>query len=114
MNELLEPWLKVDLGEGAFQALLGLAFVFAGILILVCIFTLFGFIMKKINERRANAVKSEPSRIPVAQPVGEENGDEIPDEVVAAIMAALMSYYQKENVRCDFVVRRIKRIEGVR
>ena len=109
MRNLLDAWFKIDLGEGAFKAVLGLAFVFAGILVLVGIFTLLGFVMKKINERREKS--GETSVAPAVRSAAEKQEDEIPPEVVAAITAALMSYYQKENVKCDFVVKRIKRIE---
>ncbi|MDE7076572.1 MAG: hypothetical protein K2O62_04550, partial [Clostridia bacterium] len=37
-------------------------------------------------------------------------GDEIPDEVKAAIIAAIMAYYQEKEEKCQFTVKRIKRL----
>ncbi len=36
--------------------------------------------------------------------------DEVSPEVCAAIMAAIMAYYEQEKPKCEFVVRRIKRL----
>ena len=106
MANLLDGWLKVDLGEGAFYALLGFLFVFVGILILVVIFTLLGMVMKRLNGKTKKDVEAPPVFSPV-----EKTESGISPETVAAITAAIMCYYQKENIKCDFVVRRIKRIE---
>ena len=107
MANLLDGWLKVDLGEGAFYALLGFVFVLVGILVLVAIFTLLGAVMKRLNEKQT---KKSAEEVPAAD-LTEKTEDGISPETIAAITAAIMCYYQKENVKCDFVVRRIKRIE---
>jgi hypothetical protein len=39
-----------------------------------------------------------------------ENEEELSDEVVAVITAAIAAYYQKENKKCEFTVKRIKRV----
>ena len=36
--------------------------------------------------------------------------DEITEETVAIITAAIMAYYEKNNPKCEFTVKRIKRI----
>ena len=36
--------------------------------------------------------------------------EEIDEETVAVIMAALMAYYEKNNPKCAFTVKRIKRV----
>ncbi len=111
MLNLLDGWLKVDLGEGAFYAVLGFAFVLVGIIVLIAIFTLLGFLMKKLNERAA--AKKNTDNSPAVQSAGtyaSSDPKDFSEETVAALMAALMAYYQNENAKCDFVVRRIKRL----
>ncbi len=107
MENLLEPWFKMNVGEGAFYALFGLVFVIAGIALLVLVLMLIGFIMKKVaaKKEKKTAVPASPSL-----PTAEIQDDGVSPETVAVITAALMSYYRKENAKCDFVVRRIKRL----
>ena len=106
MKNLLDAWFKMNVGEGAFYALFGLVFVVVGITLLVLILMLIGFIMKKMNAR-----KKETPTVSAALPPKERTDDDgVSPEVVAAITAALMCYFQKENAKCDFVVRRIKRL----
>jgi hypothetical protein len=38
------------------------------------------------------------------------NEDELSDEVIAVITAAIAAYYQQENKKCEFTVKRIKRL----
>ncbi len=81
INSILSDWFKLNVGDGAFYAIFGFLFVFAGIALLVVIFTVLGVIMKGISP-----------------------------EVVAAITAAIMAVYEGENAKCDFIVKRIKRL----
>ena len=60
-------------------------------------------------------LKSEPVKkpAPVVSPkpqVKQEQTDELSEETVAVITAAIMAYYQKTNPKCEFTVKRIKRI----
>ena len=105
LNALL-GWFKYNVGDGAFYALFGLIFVILGITLLVLIFTGLGGAMKRINARKAKA--AAPKQETPAAPSAPEDG--VSPEVVAAITAALMAYYEEEQVKCDFVVKRIKRI----
>ena len=108
MKNLLDAWFKMNVGEGAFYAVFGLVFVIVGIALLVLVLMLIGRTMNGWTARR------EEKKAPSAAPPSFElmpTSDEVPPEVVAVIMAALMSYYQTENTACDFVVRRIKRVE---
>ncbi len=100
-------WIKVDLGEGAFYAAFGFVFVFLGILLLVAFFTLLGLVMKKINERKQRKEEAAIPKIPAPASAAEEG---IPPEVVAAITAAIAVYTAGERQKCDFVVRKIRRI----
>ena len=100
---------SIGAGEGAFYSLIGFVFVFLGITLLILIFMLFGMIMKRINERGEKKRAEAQAKAVMEAPAVPEEG-EIPPEVVAAISAALYAYYEREQVKCDFVVRRIKRI----
>ena len=98
--------IKVDLGEGAFYAVFGFLFVFVGIALLIAIFAALGFLMKRSNGRKR---KDEVRQSAVAtEPMNAEEG--IPPETVAVIAAALAAYYEAAPQKCDFVVRRIKRL----
>ena len=108
LTNLLDGWFKFNVGEGAFYSVFGFVFVFLGIAVLILIFTLLGIIMKKVNERKAKK-KTEGQQKPAAAPAPEAE-DGITPETVAVITAALMAYYEQENVPCDFVVRRIKKL----
>ncbi len=100
----------VNLGEAALYALIGFLVVFAGISFLILIVWLVGKLMAKTNDflkskKEDPIVKKELERVPA--PVQSE---EIDEETVAVIMAALMAYYEKNNPKCEFTVKRIKRI----
>lgn len=109
MTDLLLAWFKYDIGEGAFDAVFGYLFVFLGIALLVTIFTIFGIVMRKVNGRKPKKKKVKDHEIVFPRQTEEEEG-EIPEEVVAVIMAAISAVYEGENTKCDFVVRRIKRL----
>lgn len=111
--DLLDGWFQFDVGEGAFFAIFGLVFVVLGITLLVLILAGIGKIMSAINERRAKkaeiaSLDETPAAPKAAGPAEQENG--VSPEEIAAITAALMAYYTAEQTKCDFVVRRIKRL----
>ena len=95
-----------------FYALLGFAFVLMGITLLILIFTGIGKIMKKVNarkiteERERKKEKHASQHAPAVQ--AEEEG--VSPELIAVISAAIAAYYEGTQQKCDFVVRRIKRI----
>ncbi len=95
-----------NIGDILFQAALGFLFVFAGITVLILIFTLLGKVMKSTNKKKKTP-KKEPKAEEVTLPQAAEEG--ISPETVAVITAAIASYMRKET-SCDFVVRRIKRL----
>lgn len=110
LNNLL-GWFKFDVGEGAFYALFGFLVVFAGIVILILLFTALGKIMKEASKPRAlrKPKKKEKEEKPSAEvPAVAEEG--VTPELVAVISAAVAAYYEGENVKCDFIVRRIKKL----
>ena len=105
LYSLLNQYRAVGIGEAALYALLGFAVVFLGIAFLIFVVWLVGKIMVAVEKKPGKTKKVEPA--PVAQPVSE---DELSDETVAVIMGALMAYYQANNPKCEFKVKRIKRI----
>lgn len=104
-----------NFGEAALYALIGFVVVFVGIIIIIGIIWLVGLIMRKTNnlefltkkrEKKAKADKKE--EVPAVATTSDN--DDIPDEVKAAIVAAIMAYYQESEEKCEFTVKRIKRI----
>ncbi len=110
MLNLLDGWFKLNPGEGAFYSIFGFIFVFFGIVVLILIFTLLGFLMKKINER---GKKQKQGKAESALPSEEKKSapeEGISPEVIAAIAAAVAAYCEESGGKCDFVVKRIKKI----
>ena len=108
INSILSDWFKLNVGDGAFYAIFGFLFVFAGIALLVVIFTVLGVLMKKMNARKPKKKKIKTKKEEPVQTKVEDEG--ISPEVVAAITAAIMAVYEGENAKCDFIVKRIKRL----
>lgn len=118
-TRLPENYYFDNLGEAALYALIGLLVVFVGILIIIGIIWLVGLIMRKTNNLEFLTKKREkkPKAKKRGKVVEEETpqvvdggSDDIPDEVKAAIVAAIMAYYQDKEEKCQFTVKRIKRI----
>ena len=105
LYSLLNQYRAVGIGEAALYALLGFAVVFLGISFLIFVVWLVGKIMVAVEKKPVKTKKVEPA--PATQAVSE---DELSDETVAVIMGALMAYYQANNPKCEFKVKRIKRI----
>ena len=105
------------LGEALIYALIGFVVVFLGIVLIIFIIWLIGLILRKTNNLAfLNKLNFKNKFKKKGQVVEQKNSaekadDEIPDEVKAAIVAAIMAYYDNEKPECEFVVRRIKRIE---
>lgn len=95
-----------DFSEALVYALIGIGIVFIGIAIIVFILWLVGIIMKKTKGIELFKKKNRVQEVSVA----ESSDGDIPDEVKVAIMAAIMAYYSQENPKCEFKVKRIKRI----
>lgn len=109
LMNLLDGWFKYDLGEGAFYAVFGFVFVFFGIALLILLFAALGKIMD-VAAHRKKTKKAATAEIPAPVVPAEENGDAVSPEVVAAITAALTAFYEEERVKCEFVVKRIRKI----
>lgn len=112
--------------ESLIYALIGFLVVIAGICILIGIIWLLGLLMRKTNnlafltERKSrkqagkkaeNQAKQEQNA-ESTEKLAEDSAleDDIPDEVKAAIIAAIMAYYSEQENKCEFTVKRIKRL----
>jgi sodium pump decarboxylase gamma subunit len=107
LNSLLA---KTSIPEAALYAVLGFAIVFLGISFLILVVGLVGKVMNKTKAtpkaKETQAVKEE---IATSLAVSKET-EEISEETIAVITAAIMAYYQQTQQKCEFTVKRIKRI----
>ena len=99
-----DPTRMVTISKSALYALLGFLVTFVGITLLIAIIWLVGKGMK------GNAVPNSVSIKANKPTIVKETVEYIDEETVAVIMAALTAYYQNENPKCEFRVKRIKRM----
>lgn len=111
-----DPFRAVEIGEASLYALLGFAVVFVGILFLIFIVWATGKIIsgfegkvQKNKEKAKQKAKAEENSVEENTAILSQT-NEIDEETVAIITAAIMAYYQKNNPKCEFTVRRIKKI----
>lgn len=99
--------------EALVYALIGFVIVFVGIAIIIAVIWLIGLLMRKTNNLAflTNIGKKKKAQLESSvQPQTAVQNEDIPDEVKAAIVAAIMAYYESEQPKCEFKVKRIKRI----
>ncbi len=105
---------SLNIGEACIYALVGFIIVFVGILLIILIIWLIGLLMRKTDNlaflSNIGKKKKGAAVTPVTEEVTQDSGDGVPDEVKAAIIAAIMAYYSEEAPKCEFKVKRIKRI----
>lgn len=101
-----DPYRSVGIGEAALYALLGFVVVFVGIAFLIFVVWLVGKIMTAVQNKPIKQKKTQREETAASVPENEE----ISEETIAVITAALMAYYEKNNSKCEFNVKRIKRI----
>ncbi len=119
-TSLPEGYQKIGVGEALVDALLGFIVVFIGIAFLIGVIWLVGFCMRKATgtgdgakgaaspvTEKEKAV-TRPDQAVVLPAAGAE--EELSEEMVAVITAALMAYYAKETPKCEFTVKRIRKI----
>ena len=105
------------ISEALIYALIGFVVVFIGIVLIIFIIWLIGLILRKTNNLEFLSKLSIKGKLKKKKPIENQSNitvteDEgISDEVKAAIVAAIMAYYDDEKPDCEFIVRRIKRIE---
>ncbi len=104
---LPEGYQKIPVSLSALYALIGFVLVFAGITLLILVVWAVG----KIIHRNQAPMQTQQREVKaVQQEVAVADSNEINEETVAVIMAALTAYYQTNNPKCEFTVKRIKRI----
>ena len=107
-SSLPEGYVEATIGESALYALLGYLVVFAGISFLILVVWLVGKLMAKI-EGGLKQTKQEMV-VPTTPVAPTTQSEEVDEETIAVIMAALMAYYEKNNPKCEFTIKRIKKV----
>lgn len=97
-------------GWGIFTFILGIVVVFAGMALLVLLVSAVAkiFAAKKV-ENKGDEDEQEEGVQPSITNI--DDGD-IPENVKAAIIAAVIAYYQGEDKKHEFVVRKIKKLNN--
>ena len=106
LDLLAKEVVFVDVGTAALYALIGYLVVFLGISLLVLVVWLLGLGFKHLPQKFQKKVKVEKTVEAVQTPMQVEALD---DQTVAVITAAIAAYYQKQQVPCEFVIKKIKR-----
>ena len=106
-NILTNKTITATVPEASLYALIGFIVVFLGIAFLIFIIWMVGKLMNSMQKTTASEVKSTVE--PVAAPIPTQS-DEVDEETVAVIMAALTAYYETNYPKCEFTVKRIKRV----
>jgi Na+-transporting methylmalonyl-CoA/oxaloacetate decarboxylase gamma subunit len=106
---LPEGYQKVSIGTSALYALIGYAVVFAGIAFLIFIVWLVGKIVSKPKAVPQKTVTNDEPALKLPTKTTDSD-EEVDEETVAAIMAVLMAYYETNYPKCEFTVKRIKRV----
>ena len=108
-SALPEGYQEVSIGTASLYALIGFLVVFAGIAFLIFVVWLVGQLMAKASstQKPIKEKVEEKADIPVQSPPKTE---EIDEETVAVMMAALTAYYETNYPKCEFTVKRIKRM----
>ena len=102
----------IPISEAVLYAILGFMVVFLGIVFLIFVVWLVGKFMskgKKEEKTEKPIAKKEKQEVSSSLAVADAT-EEITEETIAVITAAIMAYYQKNNPKCEFTVKRIKRI----
>ena len=99
----------VAIPEALLYALIGFLVVFAGIAFLIAVVWAVG----KVLDAKKGEINTKPQPVAPTQPkttAPAMEEDAVDDETIAVIMAALMAFYQTNNPKCEFIVKRIKKI----
>ncbi len=109
LAEAVDKKRAVPVGEATLYALLGFLTVFVGIALLIFIVWLVGKIMTKLSASNGKTKEIKPVGS-VETPIVSAGEEEISEETIAAITAVIMAYYQEEQPKCEFRVKRIKKV----
>ena len=111
-DTLPEGGVQATFLESVLYAIMGYLVVFAGIAFLILVVWLVGKLMTKtggvkLRKGKKTVVENTPS--PVAEVLPEQS-EEVDEETIAVIMAALTAYYEKNDPKCEFTIKRIKKV----
>ncbi len=101
---------KPEISEVLLYALIGFLVVFMGIAFLVFMVWLVGELMKKAKNKASEKPTKPVQELPKEKIEISKQSDEVDEETLAVIMAAIMAFYQANNPKCEFTVKRIKRV----
>ncbi|MBR3928502.1 MAG: OadG family protein [Clostridia bacterium] len=111
MSEILS-----NLGYGAVVAIIGLAVVFVGLILIIASIYAISWVLKKLTGgKKEKAPKAEPAPVPapVAAPAVEPADEEIEvtddNELIAVIAAAIAAM---DGGSKPFVIRSVRRVAG--
>ena len=113
---LLDTALKtreIPLSEAFLYGILGFMVVIVGIAFLIFVVWAVGKFMSKDSPKSEKTTKTkveEKEEVITPSLAVSDATEEITEEMIAVFTAAIMSYYQKNNPKCEFTVKRIKRI----
>lgn len=110
---MLEKLLS-NLGYGAVVAVIGLAVVFLGLVLIIASIYAISWVLKKLTgEKKEKAPKAEEAPAPVSAPAAEPVVEEIAvtddNELIAVITAAIAAM---DGGNKNFVVRSVRRVSG--
>ena len=104
-------WYFDNIPEALVYALIGFLVVFVGIILIIFVIWLVGVLMRKFDTKaQPETAVVEVKEPPVSVAPTAQASDDISDEIKVAIMAAVMAYYQEQELKCEFTVKRIRRI----
>lgn len=99
-------------GWGVFTFILGMVVVFLGMALLVLFVSgVAKLFSAKKKENKGDDEESEQEEVMQTSLPDVDDGD-IPENVKAAIIAAVIAYYQGEDKKHEFVVRKIKKLNN--
>ncbi len=110
MNLLVQEGFPTyaSIPEVLLYALIGFGVVFVGIAVLVLVIKLVGKVMQKTPNKEKNP--SQNSEEKAVAKIENTQSDEISEETIAVITAALMAYYERQGKKCEFIVKRIRKV----
>lgn len=104
-----ETVTELTVTDALIYALVGFVVTFLGIVIIIGVIWLAGFIIRKATAKKKAAASMEEQYAASAE--GETDADGIGEAERVAIIAAIAAYYESEETAVsEFKVRRIKRL----
>ena len=98
---------SVSIPESALYAAIGFGIVILGIAALIFVVWFVGKIMTK---NTATPVAQPVKKVELKESAPVVQADELTEEEIVIITAALTAYYQTNKPKCEFTVKRIKKI----